>query len=185
MAPLPGLRDANGQVIRWSSQNTSAGMVMEKSKNKERAWKFLDWWTSTPTQAQFAGDIESFAGIEYRWNSANIEALKYVPWPSEDMDVLSEQSRWGRNMPYVPGYYFLSREMDFAWNNTVLSGMPPKEAVNKAAISLQREMVRKQKEFGFGPGTDLHVPIEERSAGSDGGKENKGQEAGGSHDAEK
>jgi len=165
MAPLPGLRGADGQVVRWSAQQTSAAMVMAKSKRQEEAWAFLDWWTSAPVQAQFASDIESFAGIEYRWNPANIEALRYVPWPSEDMEVLAEQGRWGKNMPYVPGYYFLGREMDFAWNNTVLKGMPPKEALGKAASSLQREMARKQKEFGFGPGTDLHVPLDQREGG--------------------
>ncbi|MBP1990963.1 extracellular solute-binding protein [Paenibacillus eucommiae] len=165
MAPLPGLRGEDGQVVRWSQQSTTAAMLMEKSKNKEQAWMFLDWWTSTDTQAQYANDIESFAGIEYRWNPANIEALQYVPWPSEDMQVLAEQGRWGKNMPYVPGYYFLAREMDFAWNNTVLSGMPPKEAIRKAAVSLQREMTRKQKEFGFGPGMNLHLPGYEGEVG--------------------
>jgi len=165
MAPLPGLMGADGQVVRWSAQQTSAAMVMAKSKHQEEAWAFLDWWTSAPVQAQFANDIESFAGIEYRWNPSNIEALRYVPWPSEDMEVLAEQGRWGKNMPYVPGYYFLGREMDFAWNNTVLQGMPPKEALGKAASSLQREMARKQKEFGFGPETDLHVPVDEHEGG--------------------
>lgn len=173
MAPLPGVRGADGQVVRWSAQSTTAGMLMEKGKKKEQAWTFLDWWTSTATQAKFANDIESFAGIEYRWNPANIEALQYVPWPSDDMEVLAEQGRWGKNVPYVPGYYFLSREMDFAWNNTVLGGMPGKEAISKAAISLQREMTRKQKEFGFGPGTDLHVPIDEQSFEGRGNQDGK------------
>ncbi|WP_179215936.1 extracellular solute-binding protein [Paenibacillus sp. MY03] len=157
MAPLPGRLKEDGTVVRWSAQSTTAAMVMEKSERKDEAWKFLDWWTSRDTQASYANDIESFAGIEYRWNSANLEALQDVPWPEEDMRVLTEQASWGRNMPYVPGYYFLGREMDFAWNNTVLSGMPPNEALRKAAISLQREMTRKQKEFGFGPDTNLNI----------------------------
>lgn len=158
MAPLPGVLNDEGQVVRWSSQSTTAAMIMEKSKRKDDAWTFLEWWTSTEIQAKYANDIEALAGIEYRWNPANKEALQYVPWPSEEMEVLAEQARWGKNMPYVPGYYFLNREIDFAWNNTVLTNMPAKEALRKAAVSLQREMTRKQKEFGFGPGTDLMLP---------------------------
>ncbi len=158
MAPLPGFMNEDGQVVRWSAQTTTAALLMEKGERKADAWAFLKWWTSAETQAKYANDIESFAGIEYRWNPATIEALQYVPWPTEDMDVLAEQGSWGKNMPYVPGYYFLSREMDFAWNNTVLLGMPPKEALRKAAISLQREMARKQKEFGLEEGSSLKLP---------------------------
>ncbi|BBH21407.1 ABC transporter substrate-binding protein [Paenibacillus baekrokdamisoli] len=152
MAPLPGVVNDKGQVVRWSSQSTTAGMIMEKSKKKDEAWAFLNWWTSADSQAKYANDIEALAGMEYRWNPANREALKYVPWPSEEMEVLAEQGRWGKNMPYVPGYYFLGREMDFAWNNSILTNMPAKEALRKAAVSLQREMTRKQKELGFGSG---------------------------------
>ncbi|BBI35636.1 extracellular solute-binding protein [Cohnella abietis] len=155
MAPLPGVVNKEGKVVRWSAQSTTAGMIMEKSDRKDDAWAFLEWWTSTETQAKYANDIESLAGMEYRWNPANIEALQYVPWPSEEMKVLAEQGQWGKNMPYVPGYYFLGREMEFAWNNTILANMPAKEALRKAAVSLQREMTRKQKEFGFGSDTNL------------------------------
>ncbi|UVI28363.1 extracellular solute-binding protein [Paenibacillus spongiae] len=158
MAPLPGIKQPDGSVARWSMQPTQSAMIMKNSENQERAWTFLQWWTSAGVQAQYANDIESFAGIEYRWNTANIEAMKLLPWPSEDLAVLTEQSRWAKNMPYVPGYYFLGREMDFAWNNTVISRMAPQEALEKSAVSLQREMVRKQEELGFGPETDMHVP---------------------------
>lgn len=159
MAPLPGMKQEDGTVARWSMQPTQSAMIMKNSKNKERAWKFLEWWTSTSVQAQYANDIESFAGLEYRWNTANTDAMKLLPWPADDLAVLMEQSRWAKNMPYVPGYYFLGREMDFAWNNTIISRMAPQEALEKSAISLQREMLRKQEELGFGPQSDLHVPV--------------------------
>lgn len=158
MAPLPGIKQADGQVARWSSQGTSAAMMMKNSTKQEQSWKFLQWWTSAEVQGRYANDIESFAGLEYRWNTANVEAMKLLPWPAEDLAVVTEQARWAKNMPYVPGYYFLGREMDFAWNNAVIARMPPQEALEKSASSLQREMARKQEEFGLTPGTDLHVP---------------------------
>jgi len=190
MAPLPGVRNEAGEVVRWSTQMTSAGMIMEKSENKEQAWKFLDWWTSTQVQGRFASDIESFAGIEFRWSPANMEALHYVPWPEEDMKVLAEQGKWGKNVPYVPGYYMLGREMDFAWNNTVLKGMPPKEALGKASRSLQREMTRKQQELGLRSDADLQVPtVQVDRAGekttSVNGSDNNTDNEGGSHRAGK
>lgn len=159
MAPLPGLPGPSGEVERWSMQGTTAAMLMKKSDKQELAWRFLDWWLSAPVQAQFAADIESFIGLEYRWNTANVEAMRMLPWAPEDVEVLVEQGRWAKNMPYVPGHYFLSRELDFAWNNTVLSQMAPQEALEKAAVSLEREMARKQREFGIGPEADLGIPV--------------------------
>ncbi|MFD0717324.1 extracellular solute-binding protein [Paenibacillus sp. GCM10027626] len=158
MAPVPGIRQGDGQVARWASQPTSAAMIMRNSAKKEAAWTFIEWWTSAEVQGRYANDIESFAGLEFRWNTANVEAMKLLPWPADELAVVSEQARWAKNMPYVPGYYFLGREMDFAWNNAVISHMASQEALEKSASSLQREMIRKQQEFGLKPGADLHVP---------------------------
>ncbi|BBI31699.1 extracellular solute-binding protein [Cohnella abietis] len=158
IAPLPGIKQADGEVARWSSQGTSAAMIMKKSERKDDAWEFLKWWTSGEVQAQYAKDIESFYGIEFRWNTANVEAMRTLSWPNDDLLALREQGRWAKNMPYVPGYYFLTREMDFAWNRTVFDGMPAQESLEKAQLSLQREMNRRQKDFGITSKDDLRIP---------------------------
>lgn len=158
IAPLPGVRQASGEVARWSPQGLSAAMMMEKSDMKDEAWQFMQWWTSAEVQSQYAKDIESFYGIEFRWNTANVEAMKTLSWPSEDLKALREQARWAKNMPYVPGYYFLGREMEFAWNRTVLEGIPAQESLEQAQLSLQREMNRRQGNFGIKAGDDLGVP---------------------------
>lgn len=158
MAPLPGVKQADGQVARWSSQGLSAGMIMKKSDHKDEAWEFLKWWTSDDVQAQYAKDIESFFGPEFRWNTANVNAMKTLPWSNEDAEALREQTRWAKNMPYVPGYYFVSREIDFAWNRTVFDRMPAQESLEKAQTAIQREMNRRQKDFGITANDNLHVP---------------------------
>ncbi|MBB6675264.1 extracellular solute-binding protein [Cohnella nanjingensis] len=158
MAPLPGVRQKDGEVARWSPQGVSGAMIMKKSDRQDEAWQFLQWWTSADVQAQYAKDIESFYGIEFRWNTANVEAMGALTWPKEDLEALREQARWAKNMPYVPGYYFLNREMEFAWNRTVMGGMPAQESLEEAQLSLQREMHRRQKDFGIRTGDDLHVP---------------------------
>jgi ABC-type glycerol-3-phosphate transport system substrate-binding protein len=157
IAPLPGIKQANGQVARWSPQGVSAAMIMKKSNRKEDAWKFLNWWTSKDVQSQYAKDIESFYGIEFRWNTANIEAMKSLTWPNDDLKALREQARWAKNLPYVPGYYFLSREMEFAWNRTVMDRIPAQDSLEQAQLSLQREMNRRQKDFGINGNDSLHI----------------------------
>ncbi|MFF2090550.1 extracellular solute-binding protein [Paenibacillus sp. NPDC058174] len=158
IAPLPGVKQEDGTVERWSPQGVSAAVIMEKSDNKDEAWQFLDWWTSAEVQTQYASDIESFYGLEFRWNTANVEAMKSLSWPSDDLAALREQSRWAKNMPYVPGYYFLTREMEFAWNRTVMENIPAQDSLEQAQLSLQREMNRRQGNFGIKSTDNLHIP---------------------------
>ncbi|MFD0616658.1 extracellular solute-binding protein [Paenibacillus sp. GCM10027629] len=157
MLPIPGAKQPDGKVSRWTSLGTTSAFMMKKSDKQEEAWKFLEWWTSDETQSRYASDIESFAGIEYRWQTANLAAMQSVTWPEEDLSMLNEQLAWAKNMPFVPGYYLLPREMDFAWNEVVLNGKPPKEALEKAQKSLDREMTRKQLEFGTTHKDDLSI----------------------------
>lgn len=159
MVPIPGIKQEDGTIARWSQQTTTSMMIMNKSKKQDKAWTFLKWWSSTETQLRYAQDIESLFGLEYRWNSANLKALEQSPWPSEDWQTIKEQSRWIKNIPIVPGFYYLNREIEFAWNSVLLDGMPEKEALEKGALSLEREMKSKQEELGLDPATDnLSVP---------------------------
>jgi ABC-type glycerol-3-phosphate transport system substrate-binding protein len=158
MLPLPGIKQPDGQVARWSPQGISAGMIMKKSDDKDDAWKFLQWWTSDEVQAQYAKNIESFFGPEFRWNTANVNAMKTLPWTNEDLTALHEQARWAKNMPVVPGFYFLSREMDFAWNRTIYDRMPAQESLEMAQTDIQREMDRRQEDFGVSKNDNLHIP---------------------------
>ena len=103
IAPLPGVKQASGEVARWSQQGLSAAMIMKKSAHKDQAWQFLQWWTSADVQAQYANDIESFYGMEFRWNTANVEAMQSLSWPSDDLKAIREQARWAKNMPVCAG----------------------------------------------------------------------------------
>jgi len=164
MLPLPGVKQPDGTVARWSHnesmtrpQEPSSLLMLNNSKRKDEAWKFIQWWTSDEVQSRYGSDIESFAGITYRWNTANLAAMQTIPWPEEDLEALNEQDRWVKNMPYVPGYYYLAREIDFAWNNAVVGKMPAREALEQSEMSLSREMTRKQEEFGITPDDDLPI----------------------------
>lgn len=158
IAPIPGNRQKNGEIARWSAQPVSAALIMKKSEKRQQAWEFLKWWTSDEVQSIYGNDIESFYGLEFRWNTANINALSTLAWPSKDLKVIQEQSRWVKNQPYVPGYYYLMREMDFAWNRTVLEGLPAIESLRKSSVEIQREMTRKQSNLGIKETDNLRVP---------------------------
>ncbi|UVI32947.1 extracellular solute-binding protein [Paenibacillus spongiae] len=157
VAPVPGIRQADGAVARWQPQGAVSGMIMKKSDKQKEAWEFLDWWTSAAVQSEFGNSMESLYGLEYRWNTANVEAMATIPWSAAELDTLYEQGRWVKNVPLVPGHYFLGRELGFAWNRTVLTGMPYMESLEQARIALQREMRRKQEDLGIPVDTDLNL----------------------------
>jgi ABC-type glycerol-3-phosphate transport system substrate-binding protein len=144
--PIPGI-EKNGEIVRWAGGLMQAGVIFKKTKKKEAAWEFLKWWVSEETQEQFGNEIESAFGEEYRWNTANLQAFKKLPWPKKDLEVIMEQWKWYKDTPLVPGGYFTTRQLDFAWNKVVLNNANPREALEEAVIDINREMYRKQIEF--------------------------------------
>ncbi|TCN01294.1 carbohydrate ABC transporter substrate-binding protein (CUT1 family) [Paenibacillus sp. BK033] len=159
VAAMPGIEQPDGEVARWAPNNMQAGMILEKSNKKDEAWTFLKWWTSKEVQLEYGRNIESFNGPEYRWNTANMQSLAEMPWPSADISAMEEQNRWTLNIPSLPGGYYLAREMDFAWNRTVVQKVPPKESLDKSFTDLEREMVRKQQNLNLDGSYDLSMPV--------------------------
>ncbi len=150
MAPLPGTRLPDGTIARWApSGSGSVAMIFQDSKNKEAAWELMKWWTSTHVQETFAQEIEAYIGIEARWNTANYEALKRLPWSEEEIAVIAEQYKWTREVPEVLGGYMTTRQVDFMWNNVVIRQWTPLDALEDAVWEINRELERKRKEFGL------------------------------------
>jgi ABC-type glycerol-3-phosphate transport system substrate-binding protein len=146
--PIPGIQDGE-EVERWAGGGVQAGMIFKTTERKEDAWQFLQWWVSTDIQSQFGTDVEQINGTEFRWNTANVQALRRLPWPKSDADALFEQLSWFKEMPIVPGFYFTPRELNFAWNRTVLEDMNYRESLESSILEINREMRRKLQEFGL------------------------------------
>lgn len=171
MAPVPGIPGENGEVERWSGGNIgmlsqglggfgnaaassgsggqSSAMIMKHSPNPEWGWEFIKWWLSPQIQEQFGSELEGFYGPEFRWNTANLEAFARLPWTPEELEPLLEQWRWYKSMVNVPGSYFIPRELNNAWNRTVLDGMNYRTSLERAVMNINRELARKQTEFGY------------------------------------
>ena len=150
IAPLPGIRMEDGTVSRYASGLAAqACVIMAQSEHPEAAWEFLKWWTSTETQITFAEEVESLMGMQSRWNSANVEAFRSLPWNQGDLEVFEEQWRWAREVPIVLGGYFTSRHIMNAWTSTVIGGEPPRDTLSRAVRSINRELRRMQEEHGI------------------------------------
>lgn len=152
MSPLPG-HVRNGEINRTAGGGASVGVIfkIKDPKKRQQAWEFLKWATSDEVQMRFGQEIEGLLGVAARWNSANVNAIKGLPWPSRDLNAILEQWRWLKEVPVVLGGYFTGRHVSNAWNRTVINGMLPRESLELAVKDIDRELRAKQEEFGITP----------------------------------
>lgn len=149
IAPMPGIRNENGEIIRYAPGTGQAVVIFKNSQKKKEAWEFIKWWLSTDIQKRFGNLVETIYGSEYKWNTSNVEAFKELQWPKEDLDVILEQWKWLKDVIHFPGDYMLEREISNAWNKIVFDGANYRDAVESAVIETNREFAKKLEEFGF------------------------------------
>ncbi|TFE25189.1 extracellular solute-binding protein [Cohnella luojiensis] len=146
-SPVPGVLGADGTIHREVAGTGTAIVMFKKTKNKDAAWQFLDWWTSKETQIDFGRQMEIRLGTSARYPTANLEALGQLPWPTKDYKMLKEQIHWLRGIPEVPGGYFTGRHLDNAFRRVVVQGDDPRETLDNYINYINDEITIKRKEF--------------------------------------
>ncbi|WP_187355469.1 extracellular solute-binding protein [Paenibacillus tengchongensis] len=164
MKPMPGIEQADGRINRSTGGLAQTAMIFSDSQMQEESWEFLKWWTSADAQENFGSELESLLGVEARWNTANIEALKRLPWQQQDIDAILEQWEWFKEREVVLGGYYTTRYIANIWNEIVLNGRYPREAMEQGVREINKELNKKREEFG------LDVP---KASGVTGGGEQK------------
>jgi len=143
VATVPGSSDGNKSV---AGAGTGCAII-EKSSNKEGAWEFLKWWTSEETQLRYSKNVESILGMIGRTATANKNAMKRLAWNSYDRDVILEQWSYVKEVPEVPGSYYVTRAVDQAFWSVVNDSATVKDAVAKWSNFADDEITRKIKEY--------------------------------------
>ena len=148
VAPIPGIREENGRINRSSGgAGTTAAIILSNSENKEKAWDFLNWYTSSDTQTRYANDIISFIGPEARWNSANIEAFNQLPWDANLRNIIEVQKEDYKDVPNVIGGYIVGRWIENARVGVVVEKKPFRPQLEKAIKEINYELEIKHAEF--------------------------------------
>ncbi|HPQ11695.1 MAG TPA: hypothetical protein PLQ98_10260, partial [Bacillota bacterium] len=75
------------------------------------------------------------------------DSFQSAPFYEEHRELINEVVAAGRSMTSIPGGYSTYRYIDFAYNQVVLQGIDPKEAMEQAAKDSTAELERKRKEF--------------------------------------
>lgn len=152
VALIPGVKNADGEVMRYSSAGAESTFLFESDPEREQmAWEFVKWWSSAEVQAEFGQRLQITYGDEYYWNTANAEAFAQLPWDSDDKAVILEQLGWTLEAPRALASYMVERELSDAYNLVVLGAKSAsvRESLDDAQKSVKRETQRKLEEFGY------------------------------------
>ncbi|OMF17961.1 ABC transporter substrate-binding protein [Paenibacillus amylolyticus] len=146
---VPGTQLPDGSIRHEVASATSAVMMLENADDKEAAWKFMKWWTDEQTQIEYGREMEGLMGAAARYPTANIEALKQLPWPVKDYQNLEKQWEWVQGIPQLPGGYFTGRHLDNAFRKVVNANENPREALSDYVLYIDDEIELKRKEFNL------------------------------------
>lgn len=150
---VPGTINEDGTLNRTvpggSIDAGSAAMIMKATKDPEAAWEFLKWWTSTETQVRYGRELESLLGPAARYPTANVEALRQLPWTVEEYEKLYGQWQEVRGVPEVPGGYMLGRHLDNAFRQVVYQQQDPRKTLLDYVRTIDEEIRLKRNEFGL------------------------------------
>lgn len=147
--PVPGTVDENGNINNSVPSGGTASVILSKAKSKENAWQFLKWWTKADVQGLYARQMEALMGQGAKYATANIEAFQSMSWSTKVYNNIMTQWNSVKGTPEVPGSYYTSRYIDFAFSKVYNYRENPVETMLDYVDEINSELTRKRQEFGL------------------------------------
>lgn len=149
MAVIPGTMDAQGNINHVETCSSTGCIGLKGTEHPGEVYEFLSWWVSEDTQAAFGIQLEQTLGIAARYATANLGAFEQLPWLSNQAQVLRQQRESTVAVEQIPGSYYISRNLSFAFRAVVYNKANLRETLYKYNIEINKELERKQKEFNY------------------------------------
>nr|HPJ03737.1 extracellular solute-binding protein [Candidatus Limiplasma sp.] len=155
---VPGTVQPDGSVSYAASCVGLADIIMSQTEYPEACWTFLKWWTSAQTQVRYGREMESLMGASARVATANLEALRSLPWPIRDYQALTSQLQYVEGIPQVPGGYYSWRNVNNAFFSVTTdssqkikdnAAATPREELMEKVYYINAEITYKRLEFGL------------------------------------
>ncbi len=148
MYQIPGTKQADGTVNNAQTSGGSATVMLRGCDDKEAAWEFMKWWTEADTMLTYGNEMETAMNGAARQAVANVEALSRMAWSTKDLNNILEQWDSIIGTPEVPGSYYTTRILGFAFSEAYNNDTDPGDALQEYIASLNAELTRKRAEFG-------------------------------------
>lgn len=88
-------------------------------------------------------------GPAARYPTANVEALRNLPWTVAEFEKLVEQWGYVQGVPEVPGGYMIGRHLDNAFRRVIFRKEEPRKTLLDYVRVMNEEIATKRREFGL------------------------------------
>jgi len=147
--PTDDLENYPSGINNSNTLTVTSSIILSSTDKPEKSWEFLKWWTEKDSQSKFGSEIESILGPSARYNTANIEAFKSLPWKSGEIKMLEKQMLQSKGFPEVPGGYFITRHYANAFSRVLYTNADPRDTIVDYANIINAEIDKKRAEFGL------------------------------------
>lgn len=148
MIPLPGY-EIDEEIRRSQSATGTCAIMLEGVQHPDACFEFIRWWVSADAQAHYGNEVEAQLGTAARYNTANVEAFYSLPWTMAEQELLMTQWEWVSDVPIIPGDYYVGRNLSNAFRRVVFYSETPREVLNRYNTIINKEIIRKRKEYGL------------------------------------
>ena len=154
--PMPGIvheYEENGitksYINNVSVATTSAICMMNGCDNQAGAWEFMKWHAGADCQIKYSNEMVAILGPSAKHATANIQALREMPWTSAEYEQLSYQFNNLASIPNYPGSYIIGRYTNFAFLAAYEDNADPITELQSYITTINKEITRKREEFGL------------------------------------
>jgi len=147
VSAIPGVKGEDGTINNISTGGGTGCAILKSTKYPDEAWEFIKWWTSAETQYSYTQNVEAALGPTGRIAVSNVEAFNKMSWDSEmKKEILSAWSQV-KEVPEVPGSYYVSRSVDLSFWSVVNENRNPKDVLLERSAEVNDEIERKWKQY--------------------------------------
>ena len=147
--PVPGTVQEDGTINHAANSNGSGAIIFTKAADKEGAWDFIKWFTSTDAQVKYGNNIESILGTMGRYATANEEALQQLSWTTSEVNLLLDQLNSQVEIPIIPASYGVTRNVMNAFRAVVNDYDNARDTLFWYNKDINDEITRKLEDLGL------------------------------------
>ena len=141
--------DGNKVINNLAVSSVNASVIVSGAKKTYDAWYYIQWFTGKECQESYGNEMVAIMGPSAKYNTANKEALKNVPWTAEERIKIEAQFSNLASIPNYPGSYIIPRYVDFAFMAAYNDNADPTQALHGYIHNINEEITRKRAEFGL------------------------------------
>ncbi len=147
--PVPGTMNEDGTINNKVLAGSSALVMVSGAKHTEDAWEYMKWYTGAEAQTTYANEMVAIMGESAKHATANREALKSMPWNSDELVEVEKQFNNLLAIENYPGFYYVGRHTQFAFLAAYNDDKDPTSELLRYVNTINAEITRKRQEFNL------------------------------------